>query len=1040
MTAPFQIMIPSFSVDPTRARLRFTVMPKENQPQVTKIIDYWSVSDGRGHTLRAEPDVPNRYIPASLPQKTITLTLEDLPSELCPDSLEILVHFILQSGTCVDACYCYRAAAKSLTPTRTVVSEATEEEEDRLFDVLTNASQYEKKLEAEKKEALQKAAATPRDDVHKWGKIPELAPFMKAIYQEMRYTKDQGGDPHTVTNGQFVMHSQGGYVYTFETDSDFFLPEDTPVTLKIGVVPYSGTVMLCENDQVMIALNTIPYSDSNMRIPKAILYPETWELLKMLNERLEKIEDEPSIARTILRDGPLLAKAGPLHQMPRGQETAFDHAMNSKVTVIWGPPGTGKTYIMAKISAEFLRQGKSVLIVSHSNVSVDNVAKQIYAQTKDGPLSGLLEEGKILRYGYVRDEELRKNQVITSFNVANRRNPDRERFEQLLKDFRDLKEKAKTITDATLQGEIIRINNEMKSIRKKVKEVEQELVVNAQLVVTTATKTYVNPLFDSLTYDVVMFDEISMAYIPQIIAAASFATRHMICVGDFRQLSPIVQEPLAKEQLGIDLFEYLNISADYRDIKLHPWLVMLDEQRRMHPDISAFPSRYVYRGLLKDHEGMDAKRQNIANTAPFHHPLCLIDLFGTCCFGSKNEDNSRYNILSAVFSFATALRCEESQAALDGFSPEDKVGIITPYVAQAKLIKAMIKDHRKSRHPTDVSCATVHQFQGSERNAIIFDAVESCPSTKAGWLMSKNEGGAVSRLINVAITRARGRFIAVANKTFWQSKVSSDNLFGSLVKYMSTESHVLDHRNGALAQYVAESPLGSCIKVYTSTAACNCDLLEDIRGAKSKIVLMIPPGSMNPTYAPVVLEELRKRADGKVTVAIVHDSTVKLPPAYEELAIPSVKVTMPLLFVDGMVWYGLPIYRHAYSERQVHYPIHSDIMVRFTGKHTVSMIKSLVEYGSIQSPLTTGFALYAKNHLTCSECGKALMLVKNERHYLRCSACKKSFSITPHTVNRYLDQSGGRCPLCGRDQFAVRGNNTVYVKCAENHLYKLDEI
>lgn len=126
-----------------------------------------------------------------------------------------------------------------------------------------------------------------------------------------------------------------------------------------------------------------------------------------------------------------------------------------------------------------------------------------------------------------------------------------------------------------------------------------------------------------------------MAYIPQIIAAASFATEHMICVGDFRQLAPIVQEPLAKETLGKDLFEYLGINAGYRDIRLHPWLVMLDEQRRMHPAISAFPSRHVYSRLLKDYEGMEFKRQDIASTSPFHHPLCLIDLFGTCCCGGK---------------------------------------------------------------------------------------------------------------------------------------------------------------------------------------------------------------------------------------------------------------------------------------------------------------------------------------------------------------------------------------------------------------------
>lgn len=45
---------------------------------------------------------------------------------------------------------------------------------------------------------------------------------------------------------------------------------------------------------------------------------------------------------------------------------------------MWGPPGTGKTYTMAKIAKKYIAQNKSVLIVSHSNVSVDGVIKKLW--------------------------------------------------------------------------------------------------------------------------------------------------------------------------------------------------------------------------------------------------------------------------------------------------------------------------------------------------------------------------------------------------------------------------------------------------------------------------------------------------------------------------------------------------------------------------------------------------------------------------------------------------------------------------------------
>ena len=126
----------------------------------------------------------------------------------------------------------------------------------------------------------------------------------------------------------------------------------------------------------------------------------------------------------------------------------------------------------------------------------------------------------------------------------------------------------------------------------------------------------------------------------------------------------------------------------------------------------------------------------------------------------------------------------------------------------------MIQDHRQSKRTTKISCATVHQFQGSERNVVIFDAVESCPSTRAGWLMARNEGGSVTRLINVALTRSRGKFIAIANKAFWLNKFESNNMFYSLIKYMSVNSHILTCQKDGLANYIKANDFGSNIKVY----------------------------------------------------------------------------------------------------------------------------------------------------------------------------------------------------------------------------------
>ena len=63
-----------------------------------------------------------------------------------------------------------------------------------------------------------------------------------------------------------------------------------------------------------------------------------------------------------------------------------------------------------------------------------------------------------------------------------------------------------------------------------------------------------------------------------------YAKEKLVLVGDFRQLAPIVQSE-AKEVLSVDIFSYLGM-VKAREPHAHPWLVMLNEQRRMHPAIS----------------------------------------------------------------------------------------------------------------------------------------------------------------------------------------------------------------------------------------------------------------------------------------------------------------------------------------------------------------------------------------------------------------------------------------------------------------------
>ena len=568
--------------------------------------------------------------------------------------------------------------------------------------------------------------------------VPEIEEFKKALLREKFFLQKEGGRKYKVTDGKQLNIQRGLATYVFDMESELFLADDAPITLRVGASEATGSVLVCEGFSITVVID----KDFGSKINSATISVEPWKLLEAQVNKLNSITAQDKLAIKIMRQGPGLVTKDPIQAILKGQDAAKNKVSKSDITVIWGPPGTGKSYTMANIAIYFLAQGKSVLMVSHRNISVDGVVNQVIDQLKKQNKLSWLKSGRILRYGFVRDEKLAENRNAVAFNYALDKNPDlRNRMDVLL-------EKKKHIKNtAPYSKELDTVEKELKSLRGKIRSQEAKYVAHADMVATTISKATIDHLFDEKKYDLVMFDEVSMAYVTQIFCAAKLAKEKFMCVGDFNQLAPISQSE-AKKLLQIDIFTYLGIVDENGGLHNHKWLVMLNEQRRMLPAISAFPNKFIYNNLLKDHPTVSEKR-NIAVKPPVpNEAMVLVDLAGTYCAADKNLDNSRYNIVSAIIAFALAKQTNTGNS-------KEEIGVITPYAAQARLIGAMVLDELGS-NAGQIACSTVHQFQGSERDVIIFDSVESYPGTQAGFLMSKNENRSLVRLINVAMTRARG--------------------------------------------------------------------------------------------------------------------------------------------------------------------------------------------------------------------------------------------------------------------------------------------
>ncbi|SHH92763.1 Part of AAA domain-containing protein [Butyrivibrio fibrisolvens DSM 3071] len=889
------------------------------------------------------------------------------------------------------------------------------------------------------------------------GLHPTILKYRNAILREMYFLKNGGGKKYKITNGTLLSRKNGISTYSFEMEAELYLSDDAPITFESGEREANGLVVSCESFQIIINVDR----DFGLSVSQGFISVEPWKLLEAIANNLEYISKSHHIAMKLIDQGPMLSTLNNISSIPRGQDAAIKQALSNDITVIWGPPGTGKTYTMAKIAISAILNNKTVLVVSHSNVSVDGIVKETVAQAKAAGLDNLLEDGQILRYGYVRDGILSKDPNAVAYNYVLGHRPDLKReLERLIEKRKEIKANGDFHTSKGSE-----VEQKLKEARQNIREAEKYYAEKAKFLATTISKVTVDKTLKHNNYDVVMFDEVSMAYIPQILCAAKKANEKLVLVGDFKQLPPIAQSE-AQTTLCEDIFEFLGISK-MGNMYAHPWLVMLDEQRRMYPTISEFPNKYIYNSLLKDHESVLTNRDDIISREPlYNNSINMIDLLGTYCATMKNSDNSRFNIVSAIVSFLSALSGED-----DG---QKSIGIITPYAAQTRLIRAMIQDHKEAEK-TSIECSTVHQFQGSQRDVIIFDAVESYPSSRVGFLMGKSMSS-VSRLVNVAVTRARGKLVVVANAKYWEMRYgSTGHIFYKLVQYLQNKGNVVSTHEKKLQNYIKQLPDTKKIKNYQDDEEAISAFKKDVNRAKDRIIISIPDGTLYEQYADPVLEAVLEARRNGIRILCKTNGYENLPDSWKELAWASDNAVFPIIMIDDSVmWYGLPKSKGMFKDGNTGFVTVCQTIYRIKGEHTLELIRvfselelrdldgnktALLEKNGLSLGTTssgkssngesddtgeeaTGLGAYVQKHEKCINCRQPMTLMRSKRgkSYLKCKACKETAFLTPEVANEYIDIYQATCPIHKCGVTAKLGPYGLYIRCDYGHYLKPDEI
>lgn len=759
-----------------------------------------------------------------------------------------------------------------------------------------------------------------QNEVESYGEKSAFDDFRKkykvSLKNEIDFLKSTGGRKYKIVDGELIQLKNDYYLYAFDTDSDLNMPDGTAIKLWFPNNIVLAYIVSCE--EFSIVFRTKEYIGE--RIAYVDFTSEQWQLLEALNERLDNIDiKKDAIAYEIACTGK--KQISKWQGIICGQKNAYDRALKEKITFIWGPPGTGKTEALAVIALGYITNRKRVLMLSHSNVSVDGAVLRIANKVNPEP-------GMIVRYGYPKSKEILDSKNLSSYQCVLNNNPE------LMMEYNSLINlKRKTNKKDT---ERIEINKKLNKLRDYLLDEEKKLINNAPFVATTVSKAIVDKAIYEQKFDAVIFDEASMAYVPQIVFSASMAKTNFVCMGDFCQLPAMAQND-SDELLTRDIFEYTGITHAVESNQKHEWLVMLDLQYRMHHSIADFVSENMYFEKLNSSDKIQKKCDEITMLTPCPgKAMTLISLSGMYSVCIKNKDGSRINLLSALISIRLA----------EKYIKRYDVGIITPYNAQSRLILSIIRDLQNNDKKWEkVACATVHQFQGSEKSIIIYDSVDCFRMAYPGSLLTSMKNDTANRLFNVAITRAKGKFVIIANTDYFKRKqISKKLLFSKALKKINVLNSKIEGRYvlDEIMPQMNENP-----SVFSEDRENSWDIfIKDINFAKTDINIDIPDliDDSDDLRIGELLNVLKKKKKDGVNICIRVPEEVELPKGLREFIKPYEYVANPVTIIDkSILWFGQPLYASEFiSEGEI---IDTDFFpcFRIEGNNTAKIIRTLLD-------------------------------------------------------------------------------------------------
>ena len=417
---------------------------------------------------------------------------------------------------------------------------------------------------------------------------------------------------------------------------------------------------------------------------------------------------------------------------PDGLPAHFNHEQRAAVTralaaedflLVRGPPGTGKTRVVAEIARRAMAHGERVLIAAFTNQAVDNVLSRLVA---DG-------HADFVRLGH----ELSVAPALRPFRLMRRAGASAEI--------------APAHTDA---GEL------------PSPEQLRAALLRAPLVAATCatwSAEHYDEAGEPLRFDLAIVDEASQLTVPALLGALRFA-RRFVLVGDERQLPPLVMSAAAGAD-GLSRSLFSDLLARWGEAAA----ISLVRQYRMHPLICGFSSAEFYGGaLVADGDARTALLElHLTPDDPLALPLDPARPVVFVDVPARHEPPGKASAAQADVARRLVLRLRAAGVAAE------RIGVIAPYRAQVAAIRRRLAAKAET---AAVVVDTVDRFQGGEREVILF----ACGGRVApGPYVRGVEFLADPNRLNVALTRAQRKLIVLGDR----ERLASVPLLNRFVAY-----------------------------------------------------------------------------------------------------------------------------------------------------------------------------------------------------------------------------------------------------------------